>query len=88
MESVFEISLCMEELKVKFANYTLADAALPSWNNHMKTTGISSTNAISWTKHKRLMIEEYFLHEEMQKLEQKLWNLTMKEVDGCLYQMF
>lgn len=34
---------------------------------------------------KQLMFEEYFSHEEVQKLEQELWEMVMKEVDIGTY---
>lgn len=34
---------------------------------------------------KQLMIDEYYPREEIQKLEQELWNLMMKEADVFAY---
>lgn len=68
MESVFEISLCLEDCKVKFATCTLADATLSWWNSLTKTMGINATNAMSWSELKQLMVGEYCPHKEMKKL--------------------
>lgn len=38
-----------------------------------------------WSELKQLMIEEYCPHEEMQKLEHKLWNLIMNEARVATY---
>nr|GFD15691.1 reverse transcriptase domain-containing protein [Tanacetum cinerariifolium] len=39
MESVFNISGYAMENQVKFATYTLLDATLTWWNNHIRTLG-------------------------------------------------
>lgn len=47
--------------------------------------GINVENSISWSELQQLIIEEYCPREEIQKLEQELWNLTIKEVDVSTY---
>lgn len=47
MESVFVISFCPEDCKVKFAAYALAYAALSRWNRYSKTIGVNIANAMS-----------------------------------------
>lgn len=48
MESVFYISLYVEDCKVKFSTCMFIDAALTWWNDHFKTMGVGSAYAISW----------------------------------------
>ncbi|XP_023772464.1 uncharacterized protein LOC111921120 [Lactuca sativa] len=77
-ESVFQISFCPDECKVRFAACTFADGALTWWNNHVNTTGIDAANSMQWEEMKRMLVEEYFPREEIHKLEQESWTLTMK----------
>nr|GEX52437.1 hypothetical protein [Tanacetum cinerariifolium] len=46
MESVFQISGCAIENQVKFATYTLLDAALTWWNSQIRSLGPDSGCAI------------------------------------------
>ncbi|KAL4564653.1 hypothetical protein LXL04_028721 [Taraxacum kok-saghyz] len=80
-ESVFQISNCSADNQVKFAACTFMRAALSWWNTHVQTMGIVQANALTWGELKTMMIEEYCPRSELQKLEQELWNLTMKGSD-------
>lgn len=40
---------------------------------------------MSWDELKQLMIKDYCSCEEMQKLDQKLWNRMIREVDTATY---
>nr|KAJ0184692.1 hypothetical protein LSAT_V11C900485490 [Lactuca sativa] len=42
------------------------------------TLSIDAANSMQWEELKRMLIEEYCPREEIQNLEQELWNLTMK----------
>ena len=44
----------------------------------MNTTGIDAANSMQWEELKRMLVEEYCPREEIHKLEQELWTLTMK----------
>lgn len=59
-EFVFQISFCLEDYKVKFATYTLADATLSKWTNYKKTMGINVSNTVVWGELKQIMIEVYY----------------------------
>ena len=85
IESVFEICVCPEELKVKYAACTFADTALSWWNGHVKTMTLTIANSMSWEELKTMLLEEYCPRSEMQKLESELWNLTMKGSDINAY---
>lgn len=85
IESIFEISFCAESCKVKFVVCTFEDTSLSWRNNHVKTMGISTTNVISWDEVNQLMMDEYCPREEMEKLEQELWNLAMQDADIAAY---
>nr|KAJ0207315.1 hypothetical protein LSAT_V11C500262220 [Lactuca sativa] len=45
---------------------------------HVNTTGIDAANSMQWEELKRMLVEEYYPREEIHKLEQELWTLTMK----------
>lgn len=40
---------------------------------------------MKWEELKRILVEEYCPREEIQKLEQELWNLTMKGSEISTY---
>ncbi|GKB42579.1 putative reverse transcriptase domain-containing protein [Tanacetum coccineum] len=84
IESVFQISKCIDKDKVKYAIYTLEGRALTWWNCHVHTLGIDATDRISWDNLKTMMTIEYYPRTKIQKIEQELWNLTMKgdDIDG------
>lgn len=46
---------------------------------------VSVANAMAWSELKQLVIEEYCPFEGIQKLEQELWDLVIKEVDIVAY---
>ncbi|XP_052622709.1 uncharacterized protein LOC128127997 [Lactuca sativa] len=77
-ESVFQISFCPDDCKVRFAACTFADATLTWWNSHVNTMGIDTANSMKWEELKMMLVEEYCPREEIHKLEQELWTLTMK----------
>lgn len=52
METVFEISFCAEDYKVKFAACILEDATMSWWTSYKKTMGSSVVNAITWREMK------------------------------------
>ncbi|GJV89963.1 putative reverse transcriptase domain-containing protein [Tanacetum coccineum] len=78
MESVFEISKCAEEDKVKFATCTLEGRALTWWNGNVHTLGLSNANRVPCSDLKSMMSTEYCPGTEIQKMEQELWTLTLK----------
>ena len=81
MESVFDICACPEELKVKYAACTFADAALSWWNSEVKTMTLGVANAMSWNELKVMMVEVYCPRSEIQNMEQEFWAHTMKGSD-------
>ncbi|GJS22598.1 putative reverse transcriptase domain-containing protein [Tanacetum coccineum] len=78
-ESVFGISECAEGKKVRFDAATLEGPALTWWNYKVATLGLENVNQMPWTKMKQLMTAEFCPIEEIQRLENELWNLKVKE---------
>nr|GEV50145.1 putative reverse transcriptase domain-containing protein [Tanacetum cinerariifolium] len=80
-ESVFSHSRCAEENKVTFATGTLTNDALSWWNAYAQPMGIEQANQITWTELKRLLTNKYYLQIEIKKMEEELYNLTVKGND-------
>ncbi|GJT32375.1 putative reverse transcriptase domain-containing protein [Tanacetum coccineum] len=74
-KSVFGISECAEGKKVKFAAVTLQGPTLTWWNAKVATMGLETMNQMPWTKMKQLMTAKFCPIEELQRMEQELWNL-------------
>ncbi|GJS89026.1 putative reverse transcriptase domain-containing protein [Tanacetum coccineum] len=75
----FGISECAEDKKVKFVAATLRGPALTWWNSKVTILGLDLANQMRWTEMKKLMIAEFCLAEELQRMENELWNLKVKE---------
>ncbi|KAI3780240.1 hypothetical protein L2E82_10211 [Cichorium intybus] len=80
-ESIFDISACPEEFKVKFTACTFADTTMSWWKGHVKALTLPVANSMGWEELKTMLMKEYCPRGEIQKLEQELWNLTMKGSD-------
>ncbi|GKC52134.1 reverse transcriptase domain-containing protein, partial [Tanacetum coccineum] len=85
MEFMFYICNCEENCQVKYTTCTQLDSALTWWNSHVKTLRIDAAYAMTWNELIKMMTEVYCPRNEIQNLENKLWNLTIKENDvvGC-----
>ncbi|GJW03551.1 reverse transcriptase domain-containing protein [Tanacetum coccineum] len=84
-ESVFSRSKCAEENKVTFATGTLTDDALSWWNAYAQPMGIDQANRITWNELKRLLTNKYCPRTEVKKMEDELYNLTVKGNDLKTY---
>ncbi|GJU62038.1 hypothetical protein Tco_1243873 [Tanacetum coccineum] len=81
-ESVFSQSRCAEENKVIFATGTLITMALSLGGMHMpKPMGIEQANRTTWTELKRLLTNKYCPRTEIRKMEDELYNLSVKGND-------
>ncbi|GKD97156.1 reverse transcriptase domain-containing protein, partial [Tanacetum coccineum] len=69
------------ENKVIFATGTLTDDALSWWNAYAQTMGVEQANRITWTELKRLLTNKYCPRTEVRKMEEELYNLTVKVND-------
>ncbi|GJZ13188.1 putative reverse transcriptase domain-containing protein [Tanacetum coccineum] len=85
IKSVFRISECAKSKKVRFVAATLEGPALTWWNSKVATLGLQNVNQMPWTKMKQLMTAEFCPIEEIQHLENELWNLKIKEYDIVAY---
>ncbi|GKD43751.1 putative reverse transcriptase domain-containing protein, partial [Tanacetum coccineum] len=81
----FVISECAEDKKVKFTAATLRGPALTWWNSKVVILGLDVTNQMGWTEMKKLMTSEFRSAEELQRMENELWNLKVKEYNMVAY---
>ncbi|GJW00341.1 reverse transcriptase domain-containing protein, partial [Tanacetum coccineum] len=75
------IHRCAKENKVTFATGTLTDDALSWWNAYAQPMGVEQANQITWTELKRLLTNKYCPRTEIRKMEEELYNLTVKGND-------
>ncbi|GKC84738.1 putative reverse transcriptase domain-containing protein, partial [Tanacetum coccineum] len=79
--AVFSQSKCTEENKVTFTTGTLTDVALSWWNAYAQPMGVDQANQITWTELKRLLTNKYCPRTKVRKMEDELYNLTVKGND-------
>ncbi|GJS65897.1 putative reverse transcriptase domain-containing protein [Tanacetum coccineum] len=75
----FRISECAEDKKVKVASATLRGPALTWWNSKVTILGLDVANQIGWTEMKKLMATKFCPAEGLQRMENELWDLKVKE---------
>ncbi|GJY38001.1 hypothetical protein Tco_0424365 [Tanacetum coccineum] len=80
-ESVFSRSKCAKENKVTFATGTLTNEALSWWSAYAQPMGIDQANRITWTELKMLLTNKYCPRTKVRKMEDELYNLTVKGND-------
>nr|GEW28209.1 putative reverse transcriptase domain-containing protein [Tanacetum cinerariifolium] len=85
MENTFEISECVEVRKVKFTTATLYGRALTWWNSQVATLGREVANARSWAKVKQMMTDKFCLTEKVQRLEDELRHLKLRDMNIAAY---
>ncbi|GKF19864.1 reverse transcriptase domain-containing protein [Tanacetum coccineum] len=84
-KSVFSHSRCAKENKVTFATSTLTFDALSWWNAYAQPMGVEQANQITWTELKKLLTNKYYPRTEIRKMEEELYNLTIKGNDPKCY---
>ncbi|GJU30841.1 putative reverse transcriptase domain-containing protein [Tanacetum coccineum] len=82
---VFTVSKCIEANNVVFAAATFQDRALTWWNSQVATSGMESVTRKTWAEMMVMMTEEFCPPEEIQRMENELWNLRVKETDISSY---
>nr|GEX16155.1 hypothetical protein [Tanacetum cinerariifolium] len=76
MELVFRISNYPPNSQVEFVTCTLLDGALTWWNSYVQTICIDEAYEILLKDLMKLMIEVYYLRNEIQKLENEFQSST------------
>ncbi|GKE48962.1 putative reverse transcriptase domain-containing protein, partial [Tanacetum coccineum] len=69
----------------KYTASSFVGKALTWWNSQICTLSREVAVSMSWNDFKFMMIEEFCLSHEMQKLETDLWNYAMVGVDHATY---
>ncbi|GJU68516.1 reverse transcriptase domain-containing protein [Tanacetum coccineum] len=77
MESVIENSGCAENQKVKYAASSFINKALTWWNTQVQARGREAAMGMTWVEIKALLVEEFCLSNEMERLESEFWNHIM-----------
>ncbi|KAD4982134.1 hypothetical protein E3N88_18805 [Mikania micrantha] len=85
MESVISISDCLDNQKVKYATRSFQNKALTWWNTQVQARGREAVEAVTWEELKAILVKEYCPKNEMQKLEEELWNHQMIEAEDQAY---
>ncbi|GKB52018.1 putative reverse transcriptase domain-containing protein [Tanacetum coccineum] len=80
-----KINECAKRSKVKFDAATLQGRALTWWNTQVATLGIDVVNGKSWTDMRKMMMEEFCLDEEVQRLENELRILKLRDTNIAAY---
>nr|GEX48945.1 putative reverse transcriptase domain-containing protein [Tanacetum cinerariifolium] len=84
-EMIFSISDCAERNKVKFDATTLQGRALTWWNSQVATLGLNVAIGKSWGNMKKMMLEEFFPNEEIQRMEDELRSLKLRDTNIAAY---
>nr|GEY42754.1 putative reverse transcriptase domain-containing protein [Tanacetum cinerariifolium] len=84
-EMVFSISDCAERNKVKFAAATLQGRALTWWNSQVATLGLNVAIGKSWGDMKKMVLEEFCPDEEIQRMEDELRSLKLRDTNIAAY---
>ena len=62
---------------MKYAVCSFQKKALSWWSTHVKAVGKEAVKAMKWDDLRKLMIKEFCPKNEMQKLDEEFWNLSM-----------
>ncbi|GJY67883.1 putative reverse transcriptase domain-containing protein [Tanacetum coccineum] len=85
MEYVQDMSGCSIDQKVKYTAGSFVGKALTWWNSQTRMLRREVAVSMSWNDFKFMMIKEFCLSHEMQKLETKLWNHVMVKAGHAAY---
>nr|GEU47083.1 hypothetical protein [Tanacetum cinerariifolium] len=85
MENTFEISESAEGKKDKFATATLHGRALTWWNSQVATLGHEVADRRPWTELKQMMTDEFCPTKDVQRLEDELRHLKLKDLNIDAY---
>nr|GEV77022.1 hypothetical protein [Tanacetum cinerariifolium] len=82
MEMVIEVETVMgTEMEIEDEMET----GMIVWNSHVKTLRIDVAYVMTWNELMKMMTEVYYPRNEIQKLKNELWNLTVKYNDVVGY---
>ncbi|GJX19131.1 hypothetical protein Tco_0221808 [Tanacetum coccineum] len=73
--------------RVRYAVSCFVNKALTWWNTQVQARGREAVMGMSWNDFKALLVEEFCLRNEMEKLENEFWNHTMRYIHGLAPQI-
>ncbi|GJU77350.1 putative reverse transcriptase domain-containing protein [Tanacetum coccineum] len=85
MKYVHDMSGCSIDQKVKYTAGSFVGKALTWWNSQICTLSREVAVSMSWNDFKFMMIQEFWLSHEMQKLESELWYHAMVRAGHATY---
>ncbi|GJV15199.1 reverse transcriptase domain-containing protein [Tanacetum coccineum] len=85
IESVMDISGCVNNQKVRYAASSLINKALTWWNTQLQARGCKVALGMTWEEFKALLVEELCPSNEMEKVETKFWNHVMVGANHATY---
>ncbi|GJY24248.1 putative reverse transcriptase domain-containing protein [Tanacetum coccineum] len=86
MESVMDISGCVNNQKVKYAASSLINNALTWWNTQIQARGCEAALAMTWEEFKALLVEEFCpKFHELAKLVSYLLTPESKHIDRYIH---
>ncbi|GJW52704.1 putative reverse transcriptase domain-containing protein [Tanacetum coccineum] len=85
IESMFKNSGCTTNQRVRYAASCFVNKALTWWNTQVQARGREAAIGMSWNDFKALLMEEFYLSNEMEKMENEFWNHTMVGANHVAY---
>ncbi|GJY95027.1 putative reverse transcriptase domain-containing protein [Tanacetum coccineum] len=85
MENVLDNSGCSKNQKVKYAASSFINKALTWWNTQIQERGRETAIGMTWNDYKALLVEEFCLSNEMERLENEFWNHKMVGANHAAY---
>ncbi|GKE30279.1 hypothetical protein Tco_1445663, partial [Tanacetum coccineum] len=85
IESVFDNSGCTANQRVRYAASCFVNKVLTWWNTQVQARGREAAIGKSWNDFKALLVEEFCLSNDMEKLENEIWNHTMVGANHVAY---
>ncbi|GJX82725.1 reverse transcriptase domain-containing protein [Tanacetum coccineum] len=85
MESVMGIIGCVNNQKLKYASSSLINKALNWWNTQIQARGRDVALGMTWEDFKALLMEEFCLSNEVEKLELEFWNHAIVGANHAVY---
>ncbi|GJS91023.1 reverse transcriptase domain-containing protein [Tanacetum coccineum] len=85
IELVFDNNGCTANQRVKYAASCFVNKPLTWWNTQVQARGREATIGMSWNDFRALLMEEFCPSNEIEKLENEFWNLTMVGANHIAY---
>ncbi|GKD84925.1 putative reverse transcriptase domain-containing protein [Tanacetum coccineum] len=83
--SLLVILRSLMETVEQYAASCFVNKALTWWNTQVQARGREAAIGMSWNDFKVLLVEEFCLSNEMEKLENEFWNHTMVRANHVAY---